>query len=70
MYPAAQSSTGLVIAVALVFGIVTLLTMLLGVVVTFLGLERLRLPLPGRYAHAIAGASIVICGGAISFLGL
>lgn len=70
MYPAAQNSAGLVVAVALVFGAVTLLTMLLGVVVTTVGLERLRLPSPGRYAHAVAGASIVLCGVAMSFLGL
>lgn len=70
MYPAAQNSIGLVVAVALVFGTVTLLTMLLGVAITFLGLERLRLPAPGHYAHAVAGASIVLCGSAISFLGL
>ena len=70
MYPAAQNSMGLVVAVALVFGTVTLLTMLMGVAITFLGLERLRLPAPGHYAHAVAGASIVLCGSAISFLGL
>lgn len=70
MYPAAQSSTALVAAVALVFGSVTLLTMLMGVAITFLGLERLRLSVPGHYAHAAAGASILVCGSAISFLGL
>jgi sulfite exporter TauE/SafE len=70
MYPAAQNSAGLVVTVAVVFGTVTLLTMLLGVVVTTLGIDRLRLPSPGRYAHAVAGASILLCGTAISFLGL
>ncbi len=70
MYPAAQSSAGLVAAVAIVFGAVTLITMMLGVVVTTLGIDRLRLPSPGRYAHAVAGASIVLCASAISFLGL
>jgi sulfite exporter TauE/SafE len=70
MYPAAQSSMGLVATVAVVFGVVTLITMLLGVTLTFLGLERLKIPTPGNYAHAVAGASIVICGTAISFLGL
>ncbi len=70
MYPAAQQSASLVIAVALVFGIVTLLTMLGAVAVTTLGLDRLRLPGAGRYAHAVAGASIVLCGGAISLLGI
>ncbi len=70
MYPAAQSSAGLVAAVAVVFGVVTLLTMMLGVLVTTLGIDRLKLPSPGRYAHAVAGASIVLCASAISFLGL
>ena len=70
MYPAAANSMGLVATVAAVFGVVTLLTMLLGVTVTFLGLERLRIAAPGHYAHAVAGASIVLCATAISFLGL
>ncbi|MEM8816062.1 MAG: sulfite exporter TauE/SafE family protein [Pseudomonadota bacterium] len=70
MYPAAQNSGGLVVTVALVFGIVTLATMLLGVAVTYLGIEKLRLPSPGRYVHAVAGASIVVCASAITFLGL
>ena len=54
MYPAAQQSTGLVVSVAVVFGIVTLLTMLACVTVTSIGLEKLRLPATGRYAHAVA----------------
>ena len=70
MYPAAQQSGGLVVAVALVFGSVTLLTMLILVAVTTVGLDRLRLPSSGRYAHAVAGASVAVCGGLISFLGL
>jgi sulfite exporter TauE/SafE len=70
MYPAAQQSTGLVIAVALVFGIVTLLTMLGCVAATTIGLERLRLPTSGRYAHAAAGALVACCGAAVSFVGI
>lgn len=70
MYPAAQKSGGLVVAVALVFACVTLLTMLILVAVTTIGLDRLRLPSSGRYAHAVAGASVAVCGGLISFLGL
>ena len=70
MYPAAQQSAGLVIAVALVFGIVTLLTMLGCVVATTIGLERLRLPTSGRYAHAVAGALVACCGAAVSFIGI
>ena len=70
MYPAAQQSAMLVLSVAVVFGVVTLVTMLAAVAVTTLGLEKLKLPSAGRYAHAAAGASIALCGGAISFLGL
>ena len=70
MYPAAQHNAALVFAVALVFGVVTLATMLGGVAVTTLGLERLKLPSLGRYSHAIAGGSIALCGSAISFLGI
>ena len=70
MYPAAQQSGGLVIAVALVFGIVTLLTMLGCVAATTIGLERLRLPTSGRYAHAVAGALVACCGAAVSFIGI
>lgn len=70
MYPAAQQSAGLVIAVALVFGTVTLLTMLACVVATTIGVERLRLPTSGRYAHAAAGALVACCGAAISFIGI
>lgn len=70
MYPAAQQSAGLVVWVAIVFGVVTLATMLGCVALTTIGLEKLRLPSTGRYAQAVAGASIAICGAAISFIGL
>jgi len=70
MYPAAQQSTALIVAVALVFGVVTLLTMLACVSATMIGLDRLKLPATGRYAHAAAGASVIICAVAISFIGL
>jgi sulfite exporter TauE/SafE len=70
MYPAAQQSGALVVAVAVVFGIVTLLTMLAAVAITTIGLEKLKLPPTGRYAHAVAGASVALCGAAISFMGL
>lgn len=71
MYPAAQQSTGLVITVALVFGFVTLATMLAAVAITSKALDRVKLPVAARrYAHAVAGASVALCGGAISFVGL
>jgi sulfite exporter TauE/SafE len=70
IYPAAQQSAWLVVAVAVVFGVVTLLTMLACVAVTTIGVEKLKLPTTGRYAHAVAGASVAICGVAISFIGM
>jgi sulfite exporter TauE/SafE len=70
MYPAAQQNAGLVVAVASVFGAVTLLTMLAAVAITTVGLQKLKLPALGRWEHAIAGASVAVCGGAITFIGL
>ena len=70
MYPAAQDSGMLVVAVASVFGIVTMLTMLGAVSVALLGLKRFRFAGLEKYSHAIAGAAIVACGSAINFGGL
>jgi len=71
LYPAAQQSTGLVVWIALVFGTVTVATMLVLVAITSIGLEKLRIPaFTGRYVHAVAGATIALCGGAITFAGL
>ncbi len=71
MYPAAQQSTGLIITVALVFGTVTLATMLAAVAITSMALDQVKLPVAARrYAHAVAGASVAACGGAISFIGI
>jgi len=70
MYPAAQKSFFGLVVVAGVFGVVTISTML-GVVllaragVSFVPLTRLQ-----RFTHAIAGATILLCGLAIQFLGL
>ena len=70
MYPAAQHDALLVAQVALVFGVITLLTMLACVAVTTIGLEKLRLPTTGRYAHAAAGAAVLACGMLVSFTSL
>jgi sulfite exporter TauE/SafE len=70
MYPAAKNSLFGLVVVTCVFGIVTIGTML-GVVllsragVNFIPLSRLQ-----RFSHAIAGATICLCGLAIQFLGL
>jgi nickel/cobalt exporter len=70
MFPAATESWSALFLVTGAFGIATLATML-GLV--FLGLEGIqRLPFPniGRYAHAAAGLTILLCGVAIQFLGI
>lgn len=67
MYPAAQQSAELVLWVALVFGAVTLITMLALVAITSVSISKLKWPAVGRrYAHAIAGGFVVLCGAAIS----
>ncbi len=70
MYPAARHSESLVIAVAVVFSLFTLATMLACVAITMIGLERIRLPAGGRFGHAAAGALVLGCGIAVSFLGI
>jgi len=70
MYPAAKHDAAAVIVVASVFGITTILTMLTSVMVSFYALSKVSLPNLDRYAHALAGLTILLCGGAITFLGL
>ncbi|MGR3309932.1 MAG: urease accessory protein UreH domain-containing protein [Candidatus Brocadiales bacterium] len=70
MYPAAKSNIfGLVLAVG-VFGLVTIMTMLGIVILLSLGANLLPIGRLERYTHALAGATICICGIAIKFLGL
>ena len=70
MYPAARESLPGVLLVTTVFGVVTVLTMLTVVWLTLHGLQRVRLPALERYAHALAGGTVLACGLAIVFLGL
>ena len=70
MYPAAKGSPGNLILVTATFGAVTILTMT-GIVL--LAVKGIRFaPASGleRYAHAVAGATILLCGVSIQFLGL
>ncbi len=70
MYPAAQNSSWGVAQVSIVFGVVTMLTMLALVLLASYGLKFVRLGKMERYTHAIAGATILLSGIAILFLGL
>ena len=70
MYPAARESWVGVLAVTTVFGLVTVITMLAAVFLSIKGLEKLRLKAFERYAHALAGSTILVRGLAIVFLGI
>ncbi len=69
MYPAAQSSAGDVALVTTVFGVATMGTMLVIVLVMLRGIERLPLGTLERYTHALAGAALALCGVTIAVLG-
>jgi sulfite exporter TauE/SafE len=70
MYPAVRGSTFDVVIVALVFGVVTVTTMLGAVLISYFGLRSLPILKFERYSHALAGLAIFMCGAAMKFLGL
>lgn len=70
IYPAAQHSSMGVIYVTAIFSIVTIATMLLMVIAFSYGLKLLPFGKLERYTHAIAGATILLSGFGIVFLGL
>ena len=70
MYPAAQNSTWGIAQVSIVFGVVTILTMLALVLMASYGLNFLKLGRLEKYTHVIAGATIMLSGIGILFLGL
>lgn len=65
MYPAARGSLWGVVFVTLVFGAVTLATMLAVVAAACLGLGQFGLHGMHRFAHATAGIAIATCGAAV-----
>lgn len=70
MYPAARSGLFDLLVVTAVFGGVTTATMLAAVFLGKAGVDFLPLKRIQRYSHALAGATILLCGLAIQFLGL
>jgi sulfite exporter TauE/SafE len=70
MYPAAKHSALGVGLVVVAFGATTILTMVSVVCLALLGIDRLPMAAAERYAHALAGAALSICGMGIVFLGL
>ncbi len=69
MYPAAKNSVEGIFLVALIFGAVTILTMLGMVIPLSFGFNLVPLGRLERYSHALAGATIFLSGIAIQFLG-
>ena len=70
MYPAASGSYVGLMWIVLVFSTVTILTMISSVLLLRSGLVLLPMKKIERYTHAIAGATILICGLSIQLLGL
>jgi len=69
MFPAATRSFGALFLVTGTFGLATVATMLGMVFAGLEGLQRLPFGRMERYAHALAGVTILLCGVAIQFLG-
>jgi len=70
MYPAAYRSAGSLLWIVLVFGSVTILTMLTLVLLLRYSIQRVPMKQMERFTHALAGAAIFLCGIAMQFLGL
>ena len=70
MYPAAEQSYSGMALVTAVFSLTTIGTMMTVVLLSYSGLKFIPLQKMERYMHAIAGATILLCGLAIEFLGL
>jgi len=70
MYPAAQNNVYGLVLVTGIFGAVTLVTMLSVVLIVSSGINFIPTIKLERYVHAVAGATIFLCGISIQFLGL
>ncbi|MFH0895629.1 MAG: sulfite exporter TauE/SafE family protein [Bacteroidota bacterium] len=70
MYPAAEQSISGMAMVTAVFSLTTIGTMMTVVLLSLTGIKFIPLQKMERYMHAIAGATILLCGLAIEFLGL
>lgn len=70
MFPAATRNLGALIAVTLTFSVCTVSTMLLLTWIGIKGLEVLNVDVLEKYAHALAGSAITVCGLLILTLGI
>jgi ABC-type nickel/cobalt efflux system permease component RcnA len=72
MYPASHANWWSVAAVCTAFAVATIATMLAAVLLVRRGLDAIGAQARGmeRWSHALAGATLSACAGAIIFLGL
>lgn len=70
MYPAAKTHLGVVAAVAIIFSVITITTMIVMVILATRGINFLPTKVFEKYMHALAGAAICLSGCTIVFLGL
>jgi hypothetical protein len=70
MYPAAKNSMSALFLITAVFAATTITTMLVVVLLARRGVKLIEWGWMQQYSHAIAGATILLCGLAIQFLGL
>jgi len=69
-YPAAEKSITGIAAVSIVFGLVTISTMVVTVLVMLKGINLINLGKLERYTHAFAGLAVLLSGLGILLLGL
>ncbi len=70
MYPAAKGDYHVVFLIGLLFGLITVATMLSVVLLLYKGFQLVRLGELERFTHAIAGFIIVLSASSVLFLGL
>jgi nickel/cobalt exporter len=70
MYPAAKNNYYELLVVTIIFSAVTILTMLSLVLSASYGIRFLPMKAMEKYNHALAGATIFLCGMGMLFLGL
>jgi hypothetical protein len=68
-FPAARNSLSAVLLLILVYTIFTLATMITMVALGYYGISFFRTDKMERYMHALAGATILICGVGMVFMG-
>ncbi|MFP4025645.1 MAG: sulfite exporter TauE/SafE family protein [Thiohalospira sp.] len=70
LYPAAQNNIFDVVMVTIIFSTITIGTMMAIVTLSTVGIKFIPKLNVERFMHAIAGATILLCGVGIEFLGL